>query len=95
MQNKNKDLYYHFKIELNKLISSENVESKLKKLASFLTVGGDVASRHQVVDSLEDNILKNVMSQIENIRVGKHQVDEVERIRKEYEHKLSEQMLVQ
>lgn len=35
------------------------------------------------------------MGQIENIKVGRYQIDEVERIRKEYEHKLKEQMLRQ
>jgi hypothetical protein len=35
------------------------------------------------------------MSQIENIKVGRYQIDEVERIRNEYEHKLKEQMLRQ
>jgi hypothetical protein len=47
------------------------------------------------MNELEDNILKNVMSQLDNLRSGKHQIEEVDRIRQEYEHKLKEQLMVQ
>ena len=35
------------------------------------------------------------MTQVQNIRVGQHHLDEVEKIKKDYEQKLKEQLLVQ
>ena len=35
------------------------------------------------------------MNQVQNIRVGQYQLDEVEKIKKDYEQKLKEQLLVQ
>lgn len=68
---KNKDLYYNFKVEINRLLSSDNFESKLKRLSSFLSVGSEIAPSRDYVNQLEDNILKSVLTQIENIRMGK------------------------
>lgn len=39
----NNDLYLQFKVELNRLMTSDHFESKLKKLLSFLSVGNDIA----------------------------------------------------
>ena len=36
---KNKNLLYEFKIEMNKLLTSQNFESKLRKLTSFINFG--------------------------------------------------------
>ena len=95
LENKNPDLYFNFKKQLNRLITSENFESKLKKLASFLTISPDIAPDNKKINQLEDGILKNVMTQVQNIRVGQHHLDEVEKIKKDYEQKLKEQLLVQ
>lgn len=35
-ENKNKDLLYKFRIEINRLITSENFTSKIRKLTAFL-----------------------------------------------------------
>lgn len=35
------------------------------------------------------------MNQVQNIRVGQYHLDEVEKIKKDYEQKLKEQLLVQ
>jgi len=39
ISDKNKNLTYEFRIELNKLLTSENFESKLRKLTSFINFG--------------------------------------------------------
>lgn len=44
----NKDIYYQFRVELNKLITGEHFESKIKKLLSFLSVEGSNAWGNQV-----------------------------------------------
>lgn len=36
---KNKNLMYEFRIELNKLLTGQNFESKLRKLTSFINFG--------------------------------------------------------
>ena len=47
------------------------------------------------MNELEDGILKNVMTQVQGIRTGQYHLDEVEKIKKDYEQKLKEQLLVQ
>ena len=74
---KNKDLYYNFKVEINRLITSDNFESKLKKLSSFLSIGSDIAPNKEYVNQLEEGILRNVMVQVESLRVGKSNLDEM------------------
>ncbi len=70
----NKDLYLQFKIELNRLMTSDHFESKLKKLLSFLSVGNDIVPDPNQINQLEDDILKKVMLQVENIKVGRQQL---------------------
>jgi hypothetical protein len=82
-------------VEINKLLTGDHFDSKLKKLVAFLAVGDDIVPNKQYMNDLEDNILKNIMSQVEGIRIGRQQLTEVEKIRKEYEDKLTEQLRIQ
>lgn len=51
---------------------------------SFLSVGNDILPNKQYINDLEDNILKNVLGEIRNIKVGESHLDEAERLKKEY-----------
>lgn len=64
--NKNKNLTYEFRIELNKLLTSENFESKLRKLTSFINFGESEIKN--TVNSLEDKILGNILNSINQIK---------------------------
>jgi hypothetical protein len=57
-------------------LTGDHFESKLKKLVSFLSVGDDIVPNKQYMNDLEDNILKNIMSRIEDIKVGQSHLTE-------------------
>lgn len=58
-------------------------------------MGDDILPNKQYINDLEDNILKNVLGEIRNIKVGQSHLDEAERLKKEYEAKLTEQLRMQ
>lgn len=60
-----------------------------------MNVGDDILPNKQYINDLEDNILKNVLGEIRNIKVGQSHLDEVERLKKEYETKLADQLRMQ
>lgn len=66
ISDKNKNLTYEFRIEINKLLTSENFESKLRKLTSFINFGESEIKN--TVNSLEDKILNNILSSINQIK---------------------------
>ena len=91
---KNKDLYLKFKIEINKLVTSDHFESRLKKLVSFLKVGDGVVPSVKA-NELEDNILKNLMTHVSNLQRNTSYLDQVAKVREEYEQKMNEKLRVQ
>lgn len=58
-------------------------------------MGDDILPSKQYINDLEDNILKNVLGEIRNIKVGQSHLDEAEKLKKEYEAKLTEQLRMQ
>lgn len=58
-------------------------------------MGDDILPNKQYINDLEDNILKNVLGEIRNIKVGQSHLDEAERLKKEYETKLTDQLRMQ
>ena len=51
---------------MNKLFTSQNFESKLRKLTSFINFGENEAKN--AINSLEDKILANILGHINNIK---------------------------
>ncbi len=49
----------------------------------------------QYINDLEDNILKNILGQIESMKVGRQHLSEVDKIKQDYENKLAEQLRIQ
>lgn len=60
-----------------------------------MSIGSDIAPNKEYVNQLEEGILRNVMVQVENLRVGRSNLDEMEKMRKEYDEKLKEQLKIQ
>ena len=73
------DLYYRFKIEVNRLIASETFASKLRKLTSFLNISNP---KHASVNELEDKLLKDVMERIRDMRLGEVSQNDIANVRK-------------
>ena len=80
VSDKNKNLTYEFRIELNKLLTSENFESKLRKLTSFINFGESEIKN--TVNSLEDKILNNILSSINQIKKPEIGSDEITKLKK-------------
>lgn len=80
VSDKNKNLTYEFRIELNKLLTSENFESKLRKLTSFINFGESEIKN--TVNSLEDKILNNILNSINQIKKPEIGSDEITKLKK-------------
>lgn len=68
-ENKNLELYYKFKIEINRLMTSENFMSKLRKLTAFIGQN-PVGQSGENISSLQDKLLSNLMERIHDLRVS-------------------------
>lgn len=79
-----KDFYYQFRVELNKLMTGEHFESKIKKLLSFLAPDTPAPSSNTRITELEDQILKQVVVQVEGLKSGQQRLDQLETMRQEY-----------
>ncbi len=51
---------------MNKLLTSQNFESKLRKLTSFINFGEN--DTKNAINSLEDKILANILDHINNMK---------------------------
>lgn len=88
MENKNLELYYRFKIEINRLITSENFMSKLRRLTAFMGAGVGTG-KGEDVGKLEDKLLANLMERIQDLRVSGVTQAELANMKKDYDEKLA------
>lgn len=84
---KNKNLLYEFKIEMNKLLTSQNFESKLRKLTSFINFGENDSKN--TTNTLEDKILANILDHINNMKKPAVDSDQIQKLKAEYDEKLN------
>lgn len=60
---------------MNKLLTSQNFESKLRKLTSFINFGQD--DTKNTINSLEDKILANILNHINIIKKSTLDSDQI------------------
>ena len=72
---------------MNKLLTGQNFESKLRKLTSFINFGEN--DTKNTINSLEDKILANIFDHVNNIKKSSVDSDQIQKLRSEYDQKLS------
>jgi len=72
---------------MNKLLTSQNFESKLRKLTSFINFGE--SDTQKSINSLEDKILANILDHINTMKKPEVNSDQIHKLKAEYDEKLN------